>query len=81
MQKTLIGGIVAIGLTTAALAQTSGSTYPAGSNLPQRTAGETAPKPDGSASGSGGPNTSHHVQGKAASKHGAKPRHRARTPH
>ena len=44
-------------LSHALLAQAGGSTYPAGSNLPQRTAGEIAPKGDAPMGGSAASNT------------------------
>jgi hypothetical protein len=81
MIRIFLFAVAAIGLAGSALAQTGGSTYPQGSNLPQRSAGEVAPKPDGAASGSAAPNSSAHVQKKSASKNGAKPRHRPRTRH
>jgi hypothetical protein len=53
--KLLIGCIAAVGLATCATAQQAGSTYPEGSNLPQRTAGEVGTKPAAPNSGSAGP--------------------------
>lgn len=53
--KRLIACTLLAGLAAAAAAQQGGSTFPPGSNLPQRTAGEVAPKPAGQMGGSGGP--------------------------
>lgn len=72
--------VAMFGLAAAATAQSGGSTYPQGSNLPQRSAGEIAAKPDG-AGGAAAQGSKGAVQSKAASHNGAKPRHRPRTPH
>jgi hypothetical protein len=64
--------IAALAFGTAATAQQAGTTYPDGSNLPQRTAGEVGQTSAGQIGGSVGP-TSAKVQSKAASKKGAKP--------
>jgi hypothetical protein len=53
--KVLMGCIAALGLATCATAQQAGSTYPEGSNLPQRTAGEVGTKPAAPNSGAAGP--------------------------
>jgi hypothetical protein len=61
--------LAGIGLIAqAALAQAGGSTYPAGSNLPQRTAGEIAPKGDAPMSGSAASNSAAHSQKGAKGK-------------
>lgn len=72
MLKIIIGAAMGVALAPVAFAQAGGSTYPAGSNLPQRTAGEVAPKPDAQLGGASG-STTRKVQGKAASRAGARP--------
>lgn len=66
--KYLIGCMAALGLATGATAQQAGSTYPEGSNLPQRTGGEVGTKPAGPMSGSAGPSTTHHQRKKMSGK-------------
>ena len=66
--RFFIGCMVAAGLTTTAAAQQGGSTYPEGSNLPQRTAGEVGAKPAGQMGGSAGPTSSSHKAKKAPAK-------------
>lgn len=72
--KPLIGCIAAIGLATCAMAQQAGSTYPEGSNLPQRTAGEVGTKPAAPNSGSAGPTGATHSGKKMAVKGKSKAR-------
>jgi len=66
--RFFIGCLAAVGLTTAAAAQQGGSTYPEGSNLPQRTAGEVGAKPAGQKGGSAGPSSSSPKAKKAPAK-------------
>jgi len=68
-KPTLLKSLLALGgaafLSQGALAQAGGSTYPAGSNLPQRTAGEIASKPAAPQSGSAGGVSTTHNQSKS----------------
>jgi hypothetical protein len=73
MLKLLFCSAISISLAGAASAQQAGSTYPVGSNLPQRTAGEIGPKTTGQMGGSASPTSSHKVQKKHARRKGAVP--------
>ena len=66
--RFFIGCLFAVGLTAVAAAQQGGSTYPEGSNLPQRTAGEVGTKPTGQMGGSAGPSSSSHKAKKTPAK-------------
>lgn len=58
MLRTLLGCLAGMTLAAGATAQSAGTTYPEGSNLPQRTAGQLAPNTVGTIGGSAGANTS-----------------------
>lgn len=73
MLKYGLAALAAIAIAGAGIAQSAGSTYQPGSNLPQRTAGQVAPNDSGTIAGSAGPNTSQRVQPRAARAKGAVP--------
>ena len=64
--KLFLPVLLIAALPVSATAQQAGSTYPNGSNLPQRSAGEVAPKTTGAMNGSVSPNTAATVNRKAA---------------
>jgi len=70
--KLLFPILLAASLPASAIAQQAGSTYPNGSNLPQRSAGEVAPKATGTMGGSASTGSAATVSAKAARKNRAR---------